>query len=445
MSKKYSFILSLLLSIHTAYAQQPGRMKLEECIQFALNNQPAVLNAALDEEIARNKVNEVIGIGLPQASGSVTFQDFIDIPTTLLPGAFFGDSSGRRYPVQFGTKYILNSSIDASQILFDGSYLLGVKASGVYKQLAISNLHRTRTETAVTVSKAYYTALVNEERMSLLDANLRRTEKVLEDTRVLYRNGIAEKIDLDRIQVLYNNLRTEKEFLESQLMLSRQVLAFQIGMPASSQVIPAEKITELMVDTLFLRTEADPVKRIEYSIMETQVRLRKLELQRNRISYLPSLIAFGSLANTAQSSSFSEVTGTSINRYPSTVIGLKLTMPLTGGGQKYFRTKQAGLELQKTENSLQQLENSIRLEITSAEAAYRYNLSALEVQKENMELAKEVLRVAKNKYDQGLGSGLEMITAETAYKEAQTHYITVLFNALMAKADLGKASGAINY
>lgn len=437
----------LLLSVTAATAQDTAStftFNLEECIDYAFDNQYTVKNAELDVEMAESVVKETIGGGLPQVTGVMNFQDYLKLPTQLIPGEFFGEEPGTYIPVQFGTQFSLTYGLEATQLLFDGSYFVGLQASKVYKELSEKNLTRSRIETAIAVSKAYYTTLVTEERLQLADVNIARLKKQLDETKALYDNGFAEKIDMDRLQVMYNNTLTERENLTRLAALNIQMLKFQMGMPVQHQLELKETIDDVDFEPVLLLNEAtDPSNRIEYSLLETQVNLNELDLKRYKSTMLPRLEAFGSYNRMGQENNFGNLFDGDGQYFPTTVVGLRLSIPLIGGGQKWQQIRQAKLSLRKSENELVNLRNAISLEVKQANTTYINSLESMANQERNMELAEEVYRVAQIKYAEGVGSSLEVTTAETSLKEAQTNYINSLYEALIAKIDLQKATGTI--
>lgn len=415
---------------------------LQEAIDYAQTHQSAILNAKIDEEIARNTVKQTVGIGLPQVNGNINFQDYIKVPTNLLPGDFFG-RPGELIPVRFGVKYQSSVGVELSQLLFDGTYLVGLQASKTYKELSSKSLQRSRIETAVAVTKAYYSVLVSNEQLGLLDANIARLKKSLKDTEALFKNGFVEKIDLDRLTVLNNNLETERENVIRLLDLNLHLLKFQMGMNINSTLTLKDSISSLNVEeSVALNDTAAYKSRIEYSLMETQKKLNELDLKRYKSQYLPSVGAFGSTTRSLQSNSFSELFNRS---FPLAVIGFRISVPIISGGIRNYQVRNAKLELQKTENNLFNLRNGINLEVEQAKTVYRNGFKSLENQKRNMVLAQEVLRVTKVKYEQGVGSSIEVTTAETSLKESQNNYINALYELLINKVNLDKALGKIIY
>lgn len=445
--KHYLYILLFCLSwtIPTKAQQKDtvATFTLNQAISYAQKHQSSILNAQIDEQIAKNTVKQTIGIGLPQLSGNASFQDFIKIPTSLLPGEVFG-APGTQIPVQFGVKYNSSFGLELNQLVFDGTYLVGLKASRTYKELSTKNTKRSRIETAVAVTKAYYSVLVSNEQLSLLDANLDRLKKTLKDTEQLFKNGFVEKIDVDRLTVLNNNLVTERENVIRLLALNKDLLKFQMGMTIGSELTLTDQISTVSVhENIGLAKDTTAYrKRIEFSLLETQKALNDLDVKRYKSVFLPSLSAFGSTSNNFQSNSFGNLYD---KRFPTTVIGLRLSVPIISGGQKKYQLANAKLAVLKTENDLYNLQNTINLDIKQAQTTYKNGQQSLENQQRNMDLAKEVLRVTKIKYEQGVGSSLEVTTAETSLKEAQNNYISALYDMLINKVNLDKALGNINY
>lgn len=439
----------LLASFHVVVkGQETGslnyKLSLKAAIDYALTHQTDVLNAVVDEEMARNKVKETVGIGLPQVSASYNFQDFLKLPTTLLPGEFSNPPSDTPIPVKFGTKFNSTAGIELSQLIFDGSYIVGLQASKTYKELSVRNSRRTRIETATAVTKAYYSVLVIAEQLDLIDANLTQLSKSLNDTEALFKNGFAEKIDVDRLQVLKNNLETERENVTRLLELNINMLKFQMGMPIQAELTLTDQIKDIRAEQVALAV-ADTTAykgRIEYALLETQQKLNELDFKRQKSTFLPTLRGFASASKNFQSDEFSRHFD---NRFPTSVIGFTLSWNLINGGQRIYQMRNAKLTIKKTENDMLNLKNGIAQEVSANQKLYLNSKRSVENQERNLALAKEILRVTRIKYEQGVGSSLEVTTAETSLKEAQNNYIKALYDLLIIKVDLDKAAGRINY
>ncbi len=440
MKPKIIFLVLLgLIFTGNSIAQSSNQFSLQQAIEYAYQNQNDIKNAQIDAEISKSKVKETVAIGLPQITGTANVQRYLDIPTIVIPN--FAGPDPAFIEAKFGVNYNATYGINVNQLLFDGNYLIGLKASSVYKDLTIKALSRTKIETNVAVTKAYYSVLVNRERLSLLDANITRLKKTLDDTKAYYENGFAEKVDFDRLSVLYNNLNTERENVAKLVELSLSLLKFQIGMPINNDLTLTDKLESIQLQALIESNQVlSAEERVEYQLLKTSMKLNELDYKRNIVTHAPSLVAFGSFSRNFFNNDF----GTLFDKsFPTSIVGLQLNVPITGSGKKYHQTKQAKLTLEKSKNDLSNLENALNLQSRQTQIVYNNSIRSLENQRKNMDLAKEVLRVSKAKYDQGIGSSLEVTTAETSLKEAETNYISSLYDALIAKVELDKAFGKI--
>ncbi len=443
---KKIMVALLLLATTTLNAQQQEKKQyafsLQQAIEFAWQNQVDIKNATLDYEIAQKRAKELFGIGMPQISGSADINNFIDIPTTFVPAEFFNGEPGEFAPVKFGQKYSSSVGVSGSQLLFDGSYLVGVKAAKMYAEFIHKQANQTKIETAVTISKAYYNVLIANERMDLLTANVTRLKKLTDDTKAMYENGFVEKIDYDRTTLAYNNIVTEKEKTERLLILGVALLKFQMGMGVQDDLSLTDKLSDINMSTEI--TNADNIDvngRIEMDILKMRKVLLEKDMKLKQSAYLPSLAAFGSYTLNASRNDFDIFEDHPW--YRTTIVGVKLSVPIFDGFQKANRVKQARREVQKAENSIQSLTQGLQLEVLQSRTALINSLASLETQKQNRALATDIARITKLKYEQGVGSSLEVMDAETSLKEAETNYYAALFDTYIAKVDYAKATGTI--
>lgn len=443
----FGMMLSTFVLSETVTAQTPAGsgFTVQQAIEYALKNETNVKNAQIETQIAQAKINELIGVGLPQVKGSADINKFIEIPTSFVPGEFFGDEPGTYAPVQFGQNYSASAGLSASQLLFDGSYLVGLQASRTYADLSRKGLQQSKIDVAVNVSKAYYFVLVAEERFKQLESDIQRIAKLKSDTKALFDNGFVEKIDYDRVELNYNLLESARNQTKRVVENSYLLLKFQMGMDLKTPITLTEKIDDVMPDIAVINTDSVQVSsRIEYSILETQHRLTELDVKKNQFSRLPSLVLFGNVSANASRNEFN-IFNTDYKWYPTAIIGASLSVPIFGGFQKYAQTKQAKLAQLKVENAFYALEQGIKLEFNNAVTGLKNNIDNLETQKKNRELAREIARVSKIKYDQGVGSNLEVVDAETSLREAEANYYTALLETIISKIELDKASGTIKY
>lgn len=445
--KRTRLLVTLLLPASIGFAQQKQdsihRFSVQQSIKYALDHQGNVINARYEVDKATAKVKEIVGIGLPQISGAVNIQDFLQIPTTLIPAQFFGGPPGAFEPVKFGTQYNTTGQIDASQLLFDGTYIVGLEASRTYRELSQKSLTQTTIQTVSSVTKAYYTVLVNYWKLQMVQADVNRLKKLMDETEAMYKSGFTEKIDWERIKVNYNNLKTQETTMGKLVGLSYNLLKFQMGMPQNDSLALTDSLSSIPLNPEAQKDSSfKPENRIEYSLAQTGLVASELQLRKDRYSYLPSLALYGSVSRQALGDKF-QVFSSDQKWYPTSIVGLRINVPIFDGLQKAYRVQQDKIGVLESMTTLNTVKESIYLNLSSSMTALENALSDLKNQKENMQLAQSVEHDAKIKYEAGTGSNLEVIDAETSLTESETNYYNALFNALVAKVDYEQAKGTL--
>jgi len=413
---------------------------LNDCIQYALTHQHDMVNAGLDKTYYYEKIKESRGKLFPHADINGNFQDNLKLATSLIP-----DIANGRYdvkiPVQFGTKYSSSISGQVNQTIFNSDYFLGLKASKVYGSLGEKSYTRTAIETRVAVTKAYYAVLVNEENIRLITANQQQLKKTMDDTKARYDVGVAERIDVDRITVSYNNVVTQIDNQQRLLAYSLELLKFQIGLPQEATVRLKETVNDFTPEQGLKDTADYQVHdRIEYSQQLTQIDLNRLSLKSKQLSFLPSLSAFVNYGFNYFSTQFSDLYK---RGYGSSALGLTLAFPLFSGTERIHQVKEEKITLQKSLNDLDYLGQQIKLEVKNAFTQYQNNMALLNTQKTNIALTQGIYDRIVLKFDQGVSTSLDVISAESELKQAQSDYINALLNALVSKIELDRSMGKI--
>jgi outer membrane protein len=453
--KNIFLTIILLCSIAlTGYAQQAPpspqsrSFTLADCISYAYEHQDSIKNAALDVKSAEYKVKETIGSGLPQINGSVSFQDYIKVPTQVGPNFLSGgpiDPNAKLIAFPFGpVKYNNNYNIQVSQLLFSGTFIVGLEAVKTFRELSQRSLVRTRVETNVNVTKAYYQVLVSNEQVKLLDANIVQLKELLNTTTQQNKQGFVEKIEVDRLEVQYNNLVTNRENVVRSLTLGTQMLKFQMGMPIEEELILVDKLEDVKLDEKVAQNTVDTTfyhNRIEYKLLETNITLNQLDVKSKKAEFLPSLVLNGGLGGVFQENHTRYLYD---NIYYNSFIGLGLNIPIFSGGQRINQLRQRQINVMKAQNDLENAKNGFKLQASSASITFFNSIQSLNNQKRSRQLAQEVLRVSKIKYAQGVGSSIEVTQAQTDLENADNQYIQALYNALVSKVDLDKAYARIN-
>ncbi|MEH0157694.1 TolC family protein [Limibacter armeniacum] len=449
-NKLFTLITAFLLAMGacvSASAQEAASgggnaFSLQQCIDYAMHNTVAVQNAEIDAKIADAKVAETTGLGLPQVNLEANFVDNLKIRTTFLPAQFFDPEApaGAQTPVQFGVKYSSDVAVNVQQLLFDGTFFMGLKAAKTFTELSKKQLTQTKIETVANVTKAYYTVLISRERLEILKENHDAIEKIYKETKMFYEAGMVEQIEVDRLEVALNNIKVQKENAEQLTVVSEQLLKYQMGMKLDEQIELSENLEEAGKALAAYNAENTKNLRIEQSILETSIALNELERKAKFSEYYPKLYAFGSYGYTAGGNSMSDMG----EWFDLANVGVSFKMPIFSGMMKSKQLEQIKLEGLKLENTKVGLEKQITIEQKNAEIDYETNLKNLQTQKRNMEVAKHVLDIANIKFKEGVGSSLEVSNAEKDYVTAADSYYSSLFNAITAKVDLEKANGTLS-
>lgn len=466
--KNYLILLTLATFPFVTWAQSNNNFTLQQCVDYALENSAKAKNAKLDEQLAAEKVKEIQGIGLPQVKLSHTLMDNLKVQSAFLPSSAFSGGTADLLNLMaqssdpvlkggaqqalagfanapeiaalpFGVKYNLITQASVTQLIFDGSYLVGLQAANTYKELSSKSTELTKKDIIANVNKAYLLVLVNEERKKIFSTNISRLDTLLRQTRALNQSGFVEKIDVSRLEVAYNNLTVEKQKFDNLYELSVELLKLQMGMAPNENLKVSQKISDFQSSTITEST-IDFNNRSEYGLVKTQIKLYELDLKNQKFSKLPSIAAFGNFGFNNGANKLEVYT---TKNYGFANIGLAVNMPLFDGFQKYRKAQQAKINIQKGNNTLLELEKGIAAQTKIAQLQLKNSTETLSSQKNNMVLAEEIARVTKEKYAKGVGSSLEVTNAESELKTAQINYYEALYNSLVNKVELDAALGVL--
>ncbi|MEO9485515.1 MAG: TolC family protein [Ekhidna sp.] len=441
-------ILLLLIIISTSsgvLSQDKANLSLQDCIDYALGNNEQLKIKQFDKEIAEAEVRKTISMGLPQAKVNGGLNYNFEPQRSLIDISTFDPSVpvGTEQEVSFAQNYDGNIGLSVEQLLFDGSYFVGLQAAKTYRELSVKEHIKSQIDVVEAVSKAYYNALITEEQLKLLERNISRLDTLLRETGEMYEAGFAEKIDVDRIRVNYNNLKVEYSRSKQLKDISRKLLKFQMGMDLNQPIELSEVLEEVEV-TIPATPLAnfDYNQRIEFSQLETNKNLAYLDMKNNKVQYLPKLNArLGYGWNTAASSGGDLFV--SRRWLDNGVVGITASIPIFDGFLKSNKIQQNKLQVKQIENQMAFTKKNIDLEIEQSQISLSSLLETLDVQQQNVELAQEVYDISKIKYQEGVGSNIEVINADASLKESQTNYLNSLYQAITSQIELKKALGTL--
>jgi len=434
-------LLLCLLVPQPVSAQEPAAFSLKEARDYALQYNYNAQKSQLDVLAARKKIRETIGIGLPQVNTSLGYTNNLELPTMLIPD-FFGDPT-EMIEIQFGTQHNANLGLQVQQLVFNGSYLVGLQTSRIFEQLATEGLERTRLDVVETVSQTYYLILVSQESQKIIQGNIENLEKTLYEIREFYKEGFVEETDVDVIQISVTALKNSLQNLEKQTETGYQLLKFQMGIDLSQEIrlrdglediISAQDIEKALVGSFYLETNVD------YRLIQTQEGLAEMNLKNERAQYWPSVAAFYQLAWAAQRNSFNFFDFDN-KWYRSQAIGLTLNLPLFKSGSQRARVQQASIALDQARKTVRQVSQGLLLE----EAQAKNDLSAAFENytnvRDNMELAQKVYDKTLIKYQEGLASSTDLTQANDRFLGTQSSYIQAMAALLNAKNEVTISEG----
>ncbi|MCK9401997.1 MAG: TolC family protein [Chitinophagaceae bacterium] len=442
--EKMLWLLCLAFIAGTVTAQTTTRhaFTIQQAVDYARKNNLQVKNALLNIQSQQQTNREITASALPAITGSVGMTDFIKIPTSLLPGEIFGQPAGTYIPVQFGTKYNSTANIQLQQMLFDGQVFIALQARSTSIQFQTKNLEVTEEAIKTNIYKIYYQLVLSKTQIDLLDANIARLQKLDHDANELYKNGFAEKLDLDKISVQLSNLQTEKIKALNSISIGYLGLKTLIGMPVKDTLVLVDKISEEQVREDFSNDTAyQYADRKDFQYVSLAKKLNEFNIKRYQLSYIPVLSLTGSYSKNAQRNKF-DFFGKG-DWFTTSYVGLNLAIPIFDGFARSARVSRSRIELKATENQLDNLKLTIDGEVEQSKINFKSSLATMSFQKKNMQLAEAVYHQTKKKYEAGTGSNTEITAAQTDLITAQTNYISALYSAIIAKVDYQKATGKL--
>lgn len=448
--QRMKLLIVLMLLVHQIVLPQTGHTiySLTDCIKYAKSYNPDIKKASIEEEKADKKINEVIGSGLPQINLSGNLVNNLELPTQLLPGELLG-APGTFLKVKFGTKYNYTFTGDINQLLFSGSFWVGLSAAKYSKQYYQQNKELVSENIEYGVATAYYQILVVQKQLQLLQQNQKLVAKSLNDTKLLLANGQAKGVDVDRLNVSLNNLDYQAKKVQEGLKQAYKLLKYKMGMPVNSKLALADSAffaqdnsLEQAINNLSYAGEVSSVyeNRNDYKVLETSLELLRLDYKNQIAKYLPTLSAFGSYSYNANRSSF-DLFDSQKEWFNYYSVGLRMQWPIFTGGQNYARIQQASLSIDGLNEDIKKAQNGIDLQLSNSITQYNTSFDNVKLNKQNIDIAKKVLDITAQEYKEGMTTAAILVDSETKLREAQTNYASSLLDLYIAKFDLEKAKG----
>ncbi len=456
--------LLLLVSISFCFSfgnkilsQTIKTFSLDEAVVFALANNHDVKNAIRDIEIARNKIKEITAIGLPQINGKLSNTNYINIPTTLLPDFItpviydvneddFGLipinelDNALFFPAQFGTKYNAMAELSLAQIVFNGSYLVGLKAARSYLGQSEVQLVKKNINTKEQISKAYFLVLTTEENKKVLDSTMISLKNMAKETAEIFKQGFIEESNVDQLNLMVKDLEATIVYIDNQIMLSRSYLKLLMGIDITIPIILSdniENLTRRFVESSALLASFNIENHIDYRIMQNQLDLSELTLKNEQSAYLPSVSAFFTAQTNALRDKYNFFSGGE-QWFPTTVWGFQIDIPIFSSGSRGSKVQQEKLNLEKMKELNLQLQRGLSIEEQNTKTNFSNALLILDNKKTSLKLAEKIYKNQGMKFTEGISSNMELLQSYNQYLTAQSNYINALLEMVNAKIMLEK-------
>lgn len=434
--KRFIGIIIITLIVLKSSAQNDSLLQqatLDSVVHYALVHQPLLKQSAIDEQITEQQIKSKLADWYPQVNFNYSFQHNFQLQETT-----FGGNT-----IKIGTENTSGLQFTATQNLFNRDVILASRTANDVREAVKQNTINSRIDITVSTIKAFYDVLATTQQIKVSAETITRLERSLKDATAQYKAGVADKTDYKRATIALNNARASKAANEDLLKAKIEYLKTVIGYPTGSDLnivydsLAMEK--EIYTDTL---QSVDYTKRIEYQQLATQRKLQQENLKYNKMSFIPTLSAFGAYNLGYQNNSFTKIYNKS---FPNSYAGLTLGFPIFQGFKRTANIKQAELEVTRVDWDIISLQKNISAEYAQALASYKASFENYKALKENVDLAKEVYDVIQLQYKAGVKTYLEVITAETDLRSAEINYYNALYQVLASKTDVQKALGQINY
>lgn len=466
MFRKHKQILLLgvmfLAATLLTNAQEPVKLSLQDALKMALQNNTNILNSDLDLKMAQKKVWETIATGLPQIDAKGSYQHIFKVPTlsfggktvlsdtevpwdpatqsgelsrlTLGTGQTIYLNSEAGTPIELGVKNNTTFDLTLSQLIFSGSYIVGLQATKTYYGLTKQNAEKTKLDVAETVINTYNMIQLAEESRKILAQNLENINKTLYEVSEMNKQGFLEKTDVDQLELTGNTIRNAMNQIDSNLDMAYRLLKIQTGMEDTVKVELSDQLESgdsLTKSCLQLFSESFNIgQNIDYQLIQTSEKAAKLELDLAKASFLPTISGFYNHTEKLKAPAFDFA--------PKDLVGVNLSLPIFSSGQRLSVVSQKRMALEKAKNTRQFVSSSLAMQSTQYQNDLKLKLEKYQNQKKSKELSDDIYQRTLEKYKQGMASSMDLMTSQNQYLTNLTNYYQCIYDLQGSRSKLEK-------
>ncbi len=440
--KMVPLVFSVLMAGQLS-AQTP--VTLQDALHYALKNSQVVRQARIDIDQVAEKIVETRSAALPRVDITSSLTNNLIVQQFVLPAEAFGGAPGEFMAIKAGQPWSAMSQVQLSQQIFNQQVFTGLKAARGTKEYYELAAQVSEENVLQQVAANFYQVVITHEQLKVADANLDRVTKLEEMTRTQYTNGLAKKIDLDRILVNKSNIETQKLQLENAVSQQESLLKYYMGMPVSEDIRIVSETTEQLEVPERIGVITDPLNvknLLSFRMLDKQEELLTLQRKATMAEGLPTLSLGAGYTYNTQSSKFDLYTKKSLS-YDMSNVNLTLKIPVFDGFNRRARRKQTEFDIQKLQEDMSKTQNSLYMNYSNAQKQLANSLKAINTQKSNKKLAEDVLFSTQNNYKNGLASLTDLLNAESELVTAQNSYNEAILNYKVAEVELIKSKGEI--
>ena len=442
---------------------QVYEITVKDAVDLAFKNVTDLKNAKLDYKISEARNKEIIGMALPQVTGSLQGNHYLSLPQIQFPDGSEvqiydvlrenGVKDGSGNPItkegeftyrnfSFLTPWNINGGVSVQQLLFEPQVFVGLQARKELLENSNISIKVTEDKIREMVYKSYYSVLISKKQLGFLQESIKRLEKVSSDMGEMYKNGFVERLDIDKTTVSLNNTKSSQRQLEHAVNIGMAILKMNLGLSQTDSLILKDELTPDYIKEGILDDSFNYEDRNEVKLLNSAIKLQSYDVRRYKLSYAPTVSAFYNFQRTGQRNSQGNDNSPWF-WYSTNLVGLNVSVPIFDGNQKKYKIQQSQFALEKAMNSLDNVKKGIDLEMVVAKNTLTNAVLTMDAQENNMQLAERVFNTVKKKYEQGVGSSFEILQADTDLQQAQTNYFKALYDAIIARISYQKALGKL--
>jgi outer membrane protein TolC len=436
--KNHLFLFLALLFGVTRAQELPESLSLEEAVAFGLTHNRSIINA--DREIQKSKKERwmTIATGLPQISSEVNYQNFLEMPVSLVPAEFFGGNPGEFAELTFGTEQNMIGTFKVEQLIFDGSYLVGLEASKVYLSISENLFEKTHLETRKIITNLYSNVLLAQYNIVLLEKNIASLKDNFNEVHQLFRNGFEEEESVEQIQLTLAQTNSRLKYAKNLLKVEQDMLKFVIGYPLEAYLKLTDDLEDIFNEELYFET-LPSVENIENNIdiriADNNVKAESLLLKLEKSKSLPKVNAFINRTFTGNSNEFT-FTDSDQKWYGSTLLGLNVKIPIFSSLGRNASTQKAKISLDQAKTQLEETQSKVRIEVDAALSDYQLSIDNYYTEKENLRLAERIERKNQTKFYEGMVQSFELRMAQLQLYTAQNNFVAAIQKVINNKISL---------